>query len=326
MRRWLLLRLALAALAWVLSPPAFARRACSWSVQNVAFGTVDLLSGAVADVSSKVRIECEGPRGLSNWVARVCPNIGAGTGTATSSSRYMSNGPNLLGYQLYQDAGHTMVWGSHFWAFSDRPPTLDVPLDIEGEGSLTTRVYARLFGGQAKVPPLSYSSTLAGLDARLTWTFCPSAVCPPCGGPMAGFSDTSFTATAKIVPNCLVAATTLDFGSWGVLDANVDSTNTISITCTAGTPWTASLNGGSGIGGTVALRKMTGPGGAQIGYMIYRNAARTEIWGDGTSGTQIVSGAGNGLAQSQIGYGRVPPQATPAAATYSDTIVVTVVY
>jgi len=314
----------LAILASIVATNAMAQHACSWSVDNVAFGTADVLGGSPVDVTSTVNIQCSG--GLASLVVRACPNIGAGSGGATPSTRRMSNGANLLNYQLYQDAARTTVWGSDLWGFPDQPPTLTVSLGLLGSGSLTTTLYARLPSGQSTVPALSYLSSFSGIDARLNWTFCLVVVCPPCSSSMEGSSDTTFTVSATVTPNCLVSATTLDFGSTGVLNANVDATNTISVTCTSGTPWNATLSAGASAGGTVVLRKMTGPGGATVDYTIYRNSAHTEIWGDGTSGTYTVSGTGTGLAQAQTGYGRVPPQTTPAAATYTDTIVVTITY
>ncbi len=311
-------------LASLIATNALAQHACSWSVDNVAFGVADVLGGGAVDVTSTVNIDCSG--GLASLVVRACPNIGAGSGGATSSTRHMSNGSNLLNYQLYQDAARTTVWGSSLWGFADPPPTLTVPLGLLGSGSLTTTLYARLPGGQSTAPALSYLSSFSGVNARLNWTFCLLVICPACSSSMEGSSDTTFTVSATVASNCLVSATTLDFGSTGVLNANVDSTNTISVTCTNGTPWNASLSAGSGVGGTVALRKMTGPGGATIDYTIYRNAGRTEVWGDGTSGTFTLSGTGTGLAQAQTGYGRVPAQSTPAAATYTDTVVVTITY
>jgi spore coat protein U-like protein len=49
------------------------------------------------------------------------------------------------------------------------------------------------------------------------------------------------------------------------------------------------------------------------------------VWGI-TIGTDTVSATGNGAAQTHTVYGRVPAQTTPAPATYSDTVTVTVTY
>jgi spore coat protein U-like protein len=123
----------------------------------------------------------------------------------------------------------------------------------------------------------------------------------------------------------VVTATDLDFGTRGVIDANVDQTSTISVQCTNSTPYTVGLNAGGGAGATVAVRKMTGPASATVNYTIYRDAARTQVWGV-TAGTDVVSGTGNGNAQSITAYGRVPPQTTPAAGVYSDIVAITVTY
>jgi spore coat protein U-like protein len=62
-----------------------------------------------------------------------------------------------------------------------------------------------------------------------------------------------------------------------------------------------------------------------VGYQLYSNAARTAVWGT-TIGTDTVAGTGNGNAQALTVYGRVPPQTTPPAAVYNDTVNVTVTY
>ena len=66
-------------------------------------------------------------------------------------------------------------------------------------------------------------------------------------------------------------------------------------------------------------------GGATINYSLYNNSGRTTNWGN-TIGTDTVSSTGTGASQSFTVYGRVPAQTTPAPATYSDTITVTVTY
>lgn len=316
----------LAAIGLTVSTVADAQT-CSWTVSSLNFGAVDTLSVANVDATATVNITCSGFLNLLvlGSQVRVCPNIGSGSGGATASARQLDSSGNKLNYQLYTDAGHTTVWGSDFWAFPQGPPALIVSLNLVGSGSLSETLYGRVFGAQSTAPPGSYTSVFSGVDAQLRYQQY-LLLAPPCSTGLGAGANTSFTVSASVSPNCLVSATTLDFGTEGVLSTNIDATNAIDVRCTAGTPWTASLNAGSGAGGTVNLRRMTGPGGATVAYTIYRNAARTEVWGDGTAGTQTVSGTGTGSAQPQTGYGRVPPQATPAPAAYSDTIVVTVTY
>ncbi len=319
-----LLHCLLATAAGLAVPSVVMAQTCSWSVSNVAFGTVNTLSGGNTDVTGTATITCTGTAGRT---VRLCPNLGYGTGGLTESNRRMLSGGNALTYQLYQDAARTTIWGSTLFAPTPPgPPALTMTLP---SGPLSPPIYARVFGGQSTAPLGSYSSTYTPTThRRLYYQYCPTtpASCPACGTFLRSNNAASFTVTANIAANCLVSATTLNFGSAGLLNANVEAMNTINIQCTPSTPWSASLNAGSGAGGTVNLRRMTGPGAATVAYTIYRNAARTEVWGDGTSGTFTVTGTGNGNAQVQTGYGRVPPQTTPAPATYTDTIVVTVTY
>jgi spore coat protein U-like protein len=135
-----------------------------------------------------------------------------------------------------------------------------------------------------------------------------------------------FNVTITIQSNCVVqSATDLAFGSQGVLSANVDAQSTISVQCTNTTPYTVGINVGNGAGATVAARRMTGPAAATVTYSVYRDAARSLVWGT-TIGTDTLAGTGDGTPQPITVYGRVPPQTTPAAGGYTDTLTVTVTY
>jgi spore coat protein U domain-containing protein, fimbrial subunit CupE1/2/3/6 len=138
-------------------------------------------------------------------------------------------------------------------------------------------------------------------------------------------ATTTFGVQITITAACTISsASTLSFGSQGVLTANVDQTSTIQVQCTNTTPFNIGLNAGTGTGATVTNRKMTG-GANTIGYALYSNSGRTTNWGN-TVGTDTVASTGTGAAQSFTVYGRVPPQTTPAPAAYSDTVTVTVTY
>jgi len=141
----------------------------------------------------------------------------------------------------------------------------------------------------------------------------------------AATTTSTFTVQMTLTSSCVInSASTLNFGSQGVLVANVDNASTLQVQCTSTTPYNIGLDAGLGTGATVAVRKMTN-GASTINYSLYRDSGRTTVWGN-TVGTNTVAGTGNGALQSYTVYGRVPPQATPAAATYSDTITVTVTY
>ncbi|RAZ84152.1 spore coat U domain-containing protein [Mesorhizobium hawassense] len=146
-----------------------------------------------------------------------------------------------------------------------------------------------------------------------------------CGEARATTTTSSMSVQMTITASCTItSAATLNFGSSGVIAANVDQTSTLQVQCTNTTPYNIGLNAGTGSGATVATRKMTN-GASTINYTLYSDSGRTTVWGN-TVGTDTVSATGNGSAQSFTVYGRVPSQTTPAPAVYTDTVTVTVTY
>ncbi|MER9580554.1 spore coat U domain-containing protein [Mesorhizobium sp. M0051] len=135
----------------------------------------------------------------------------------------------------------------------------------------------------------------------------------------------NMTVQMTITASCTIgSASTLNFGSSGLIAANVDQTSTVQVQCTNTTPYNIGLDAGTGSGATVAARKMTN-GAATVTYSLYSDSGRTTVWGN-TIGSNTVSSTGTGSSQSFTVYGRVPAQSTPAPALYTDTVTVTVTY
>jgi outer membrane usher protein len=63
-------------------------------------------------------------------------------------------------------------------------------------------------------------------------------------------------------------------------------------------------------------------------YGLYRDAARTRPWGDGSFGTSTVTSTGGGVnvVRTHTVYGRLPAQGVPPPGSYSDTVTVTITY
>lgn len=138
-------------------------------------------------------------------------------------------------------------------------------------------------------------------------------------------TTSTFQPQITIQATCtIVSASSLNFGSQGVLAANVDQTSTLQVQCTNTTAYNIGFDAGTATGATVTSRQMSNAG-ATVAYALYSDTGRTTNWGN-TIGTDTVSATGNGAAQSYTVYGRVPLQTTPAPATYTDTITVTVTY
>lgn len=134
---------------------------------------------------------------------------------------------------------------------------------------------------------------------------------------------------------CSASVGSLAFGNINPLSASpTDSTATLRLSC-GGTvallvPYTVSI--GAGTGGSVADRRMSSSGGT-LSYGLYRDAARSVPWGDGTASTSVLNGGVTldalGLAPDTVMtlYGRVPGgQRTVAPGSYSDVLTVTVTY
>jgi len=158
--------------------------------------------------------------------------------------------------------------------------------------------------------------SLAALAAALSMIAAPA---------FAATATGSFNSQLIITDECKVQSTTnLDFGSDGVLDTNIDATSSFDVQCTTGTAYTLSLDGGNGASGTTTTRTMEN-GGSAVNYTLWKDAGRSQNWGD-TGGEIMTSLTGDGALQSYTVYGRVPAQTTPAAATYTDTVTITVTY
>jgi spore coat protein U-like protein len=142
----------------------------------------------------------------------------------------------------------------------------------------------------------------------------------------AGTVTDTFDVTLTIQAGCEVSAPNdLNFGTVTFLDTALTTSADFSVRCTSGTNGTISLNGGIGSSGSVATRTMES-GANSINYSLYTSSAYDTIWDDATSGTSTVPHNGTGSTTTLTIYGRVPSQSTPAAATYSDTITITVSY
>lgn len=304
----------------ILLPVSALAQSCSFSVSSVDFGNVDTLTGAVADTTASVDVTCSS--GLLTNV-RVCLNIDAGSGGATSGTRHMRNAANAaLDYTFYQDAARTIPWGSRTNTALGSPVALNFT-QLLGSTTQSRTIYARVFANQQSAAAGLYTSIFSGAQVSFNYTTYLLITNPPaCSTVTQNTTQPSFTTQANVIPNCSVTAQNINFGSHGVLSSQVDATGGINVTCTPGTNYTIGLNNGlSGTGPTA--RRMT-LGGESVLYGLYKDSARSQPWGN--AGGDLATGTGAGATQSLPVYGRVPSQPTPAAGLYTDTVVVTVTY
>ena len=302
--------ISLALVVLVLPTAAHAALACSVSMTDEAFGSIDVLTGTSYSTTATVTVSCSG--GSASQNVRACISIAAGSGGSDATSRLMS-GPAAaaLRFDLYSDSGMSTVWNNDV--------ILDFTLNAGGSGNGSRTVYGKILGGQQTAPAGSYSSTFASSPSI---KYGPQPSDSSCV--LSDTASTSFMATATVLSNCALSASNLNFGAVGVLVSSVNGQSSLSVQCNTSLAYAISLDGGNAGASDPTQRKMSF-GGRDITYGLFQDSSRSQPWGS-SSGVNTVSGTGTGASQSITVYGRVPAQPTPPPATYSDTIVVTVTY
>jgi spore coat protein U domain-containing protein, fimbrial subunit CupE1/2/3/6 len=124
--------------------------------------------------------------------------------------------------------------------------------------------------------------------------------------------------------HCTISTTSVTFGSYDVFASTpTDTTGTVSFTCSGNADVTIRLSkGGSS---TFNPRTMNG-GTDTLNYNLYKDAARTTVWGDGTGSTATYTQTAvpNSTAQNLTIYARIPAAQDVGAGTYTDSVTVTI--
>ena len=144
--------------------------------------------------------------------------------------------------------------------------------------------------------------------------------------PMAALSETAtatLTLEATVVDSCGLNGSALGFGSYTSGQAeNLDASGNITFTsCPAGT-LTFELDGGQS--GNASARSLSNGSGGSLGYQLYTDSARSDMWGSGGDANSmllVVPGSG-----SISVYGRIPGGQTTAAGSYTDTVNITLTF
>jgi spore coat protein U-like protein len=144
---------------------------------------------------------------------------------------------------------------------------------------------------------------------------------------------------AYAAADCSITAVSLNFGAYDpVVTSPDDSVGTVTVTCRhlsgAAERVNYSVTLSNGMNGTSpSTRKLAG-GTARLGYNVFTDPARTQVWGNGTGGTVIASGAvtvgpgvGNGTKSfMHTVYCRIQQLQDAVPGTYNDTLVLTLTF
>ncbi len=139
--------------------------------------------------------------------------------------------------------------------------------------------------------------------------------------------------------DCSIAAVSVNFGVYDPAATSADdSVGTVTVTCrhvSGGAERVSySVSLANGLSGNSATTRAMRAGAARLGYNVFTDPARTQVWGNGTGGTMIASGSmtvgpgvGNGTQTvTHTVYGRIPQLQDAAPGTYNDTMVLTLTF
>lgn len=132
--------------------------------------------------------------------------------------------------------------------------------------------------------------------------------------------------TTSVWAQCFINVIPVNFGSFDNLNAPVDANGQVGVRCDLPAQVSIQLDAGVNSTGLFQQRKLSASVSQKLNYNLYVDSARVLVWGDGTGGTQTVSGtAGSNWLNFPI-YGRINSGQTGSVGTYVDTITVSVIW
>jgi spore coat protein U-like protein len=140
----------------------------------------------------------------------------------------------------------------------------------------------------------------------------------------------SLSVTASVAANCTITTAPVAFGAYDPVGANAAAdllaTGTVTVACTKGAPTTIDLgNGTNFLAGSRRMNSATD----FMNYALYKDAARTLVWGTGpglVGGTTAAYTAASVAPTAITVYGTVPMAQNVSVGAYSDTVVATINY
>ncbi|KAB8305447.1 MULTISPECIES: spore coat U domain-containing protein [Rahnella] len=160
-----------------------------------------------------------------------------------------------------------------------------------------------------------------------------------CSAARAATATAAFTVTATLTNGCAFGSSfsspttnlgTINFGSMSSIPANVDTTSvagagSVVVTCTPGTSVSIAMDYGTHGGSATRRFLQNTTSTEQLGYQLFQDAARSQVWGNGALVKSVASFPAT--TQTYPVYARLYAVTTlPSAGTYTDTVTVTLTY
>lgn len=146
------------------------------------------------------------------------------------------------------------------------------------------------------------------------------------GPALAQTATANLSVSATVAKNCTITTSAVSFGSYDPVVANattpLDSTGTISVTCTKGAGTRIDLGLGANPSGST--RQMAGGSSEFLTYELYQDSGRSTVWGSGAMAGNNIGAAPSKVTRNVTVFGRVPAAQDVSASAYNDTVVATI--
>lgn len=306
---------------------------CSITPQNFVFPSISSISSVDVYASANFKVTCSWTNFLGGLVlpnATVCLYLGAGTNSSSTvtNPRQIGSGAMRANYNIYTDATYSAakIWGG--WSGTSTPtPIMFTLTKTGGVGTLEQNItlFARLsadatLAGLAVGPDnLNFISDFGAGSSLMQYFFFATGTGACTLGPTMPIP---FRVSASVINDCNINIGNLVFPNSTLLTSNVRTTSSLAVQCSNNTPYRIALSAGTN--GSAAARRMRNVSTTELLSYQISTSLDGASWGDGSGGTTIFSGTGNGGTQTQTVYGMVPAQSTPSPGDYKDTVTATV--
>ncbi len=233
---------------------------------------------------------------------------------------------DVINYTLYADNS------------TSYPITRGVAFDFARNGILD--LLGLLNGTTPKAVPLYLrtqvgSNVAAGvyreiLTVAWSWNYCSGiGVGSLCLGRDIGSGSQTLSVTLTVSNDCQITTPNINFASAPVVAGFGTVNQSISLSCTKGSSYTVGLDDGQNVSG--GRRRMKSSANDYLAYDIFKSAG-TVRWGSvstarrSSSDADVNPGAGTGTGSQVFNYNAkvYTDQATPPAATYTDSVILDV--
>ncbi|MGO3670036.1 MAG: Csu type fimbrial protein [Vreelandella alkaliphila] len=178
----------------------------------------------------------------------------------------------------------------------------------------------------ANISAGTYTDTLT---VNWNWRICNAGLFI-CLSFRTGSGTSSINLSLTVTPDCSIQSPDVDFGSAPLVAGFNPVTRTIDITCTKGSDYSVGLSDGQHAAGNI--RRMENSG-QYLDYQLYKGVTGNNRWGNGGSERRASStadtnpGTPSGIPQGFTYRAEIlPGQNTPPPGTYTDMIVVDVIF